>query len=60
MAELLKIPDDGLMVGKLQYRCLACNGPTNKLHDCLAEKMVGEREGRPASGPTHTTLLPQS
>jgi hypothetical protein len=40
MADLLRIPEDGLMLGKLQYRCLSCNGPTSKLHDALAEKMV--------------------
>jgi hypothetical protein len=28
------------MLGKLQYRCLGCNGPTNKLHDAIAEKVA--------------------
>jgi hypothetical protein len=40
MADQLKLPDDTLMAGRLQYRCLTCNHSLPQMHDNMAEKVI--------------------
>ena len=40
MADQLKLPDDTLMAGRLQFRCLVCNHSLPQMHDGMAEKVV--------------------
>jgi hypothetical protein len=40
MADQLKLPDDTLMAGRLQFRCLVCNHALPQMHDNMAEKVI--------------------
>lgn len=40
MADSLKLPDDTMMAGRLQYRCLSCNHSSALMHDDVADKVI--------------------